>query len=115
MKISKIKVENFRSINSAEIDLTRFSIFVGQNNHGKTNFFEAIEWFYNAKSTPKDCYLNLDEKNTITVELTFDEVVESDIEKLTNEATKTKIRNILGESKTFKSRKLVLIIRESIL
>ena len=105
MKISKIKVENFRSINSAEIDLTRFSIFVGQNNHGKTNFFEAIEWFYDAKSTPKDCYLNLDEKNTITVELTFDEVVESDIEKLTNEATKTKIRNILGESKTFQIKK----------
>lgn len=105
MKISKIKVENFRSIHSAEVDLSRFSIFVGQNNHGKTNFFEAIEWFYNSKSTPTDCYLNLDEKNTITVELTFNDVVESDIEKLTADATKTKIRNILGESKTFRIKK----------
>lgn len=105
MKISNVKVENFRSIRSSEIDLTRFSIFVGQNNHGKTNFFEAIEWFYNAKSTLKDCYFNLDESNTITVELTFDEVVESDIDKLTNDATKTKIRNMLGESRKFKIKK----------
>ena len=47
MKISKIKIDNFRSIEQAEFDLTDFNIFVGQNNSGKTNFFEAIEYFYN--------------------------------------------------------------------
>jgi len=46
MKISKIIVENYRSIQKVEVDIDKFSIFVGQNNHGKTNFFETIEWFY---------------------------------------------------------------------
>jgi len=49
MKISKIIVENYRSIKRVEVKPTRFSVFVGQNNHGKTNFFEAIEWYFKAK------------------------------------------------------------------
>ena len=47
MKISRIKIENFRSIKSTEFVTSDFNIFVGQNNCGKTNFFEAIEFFYN--------------------------------------------------------------------
>lgn len=42
MKISKIIVENYRSIKRVEVEPNRFSIFIGQNNHGKTNFFEAV-------------------------------------------------------------------------
>ncbi len=47
MKITRIKIENFRSIEFTEIALGAFNVLVGQNNHGKTNFFEAIDWFYN--------------------------------------------------------------------
>lgn len=47
MKISKIKIENFRSIQQTEFNTTDFNIFVGQNNCGKTNFFEALEFFFN--------------------------------------------------------------------
>jgi putative ATP-dependent endonuclease of OLD family len=46
MKISKIRIENFRSIESAVFEPTDFNIYVGQNNCGKTNFFEAIEFFF---------------------------------------------------------------------
>jgi AAA15 family ATPase/GTPase len=46
MNVSKITVKNFRSLKNAEIVPDCFSIFVGQNNHGKTNLFEAIEWFF---------------------------------------------------------------------
>ncbi len=44
MRISKIVIQKFRSISDAEILPSEFSLFVGQNNHGKTNLFEAIEW-----------------------------------------------------------------------
>jgi len=47
MKISKITIQNFRSIKNAEIQLSDFNIFVGQNNSGKTNLFEALEFFFN--------------------------------------------------------------------
>lgn len=105
MKIARIRVENFRSLKDVEVDVTRFTIFVGQNNHGKTNLFEAVEWFYSAKSSPADCYFNRDTSNGILVEVTFDDVVETDIEKLTTDTSKTKIRNMLGDFKSFSVRK----------
>ncbi len=43
MRIEKITIKNFRSIKEAIINPQRFNIFVGQNNHGKSNLFEAIE------------------------------------------------------------------------
>ena len=46
MKISTIQINNFRSIEKIDLSLEKFNLFVGQNNHGKTNIFEAIEWFY---------------------------------------------------------------------
>lgn len=106
MKISKITVTNYRSIKQLEaLGVDLFNIFVGQNNHGKTNLFEAIEWFFNAKSSSDDEHFNRDPNNQICVEIVFDTVEESDIEKLTTDANKTKIRNLLGEYKTFSVRK----------
>ena len=49
MRISRIHVQNFRSIRDTEIQPTKFSLLVGMNNHGKTNVFEAINWFYTGK------------------------------------------------------------------
>lgn len=51
MKISRFLIKNFRSIEEASFNCTDFNIFVGQNNAGKTNFFEAVDWFFNG--TPK--------------------------------------------------------------
>ncbi len=101
MKIQKIVVDNYRSIKKVEVEPSKFSIFIGQNNHGKTNFFEAIEWFYNAKSSDDEEHCQKESGNIIQVEIQFDEVTDSDIDKLTTEANKTKIRNILGEFTSF--------------
>ncbi len=101
MKISKIIVQNYRSIERVEVNPSKFSIFIGQNNHGKTNFFEAIEWFYNSKSSNEEEYCRKDSDNKIQVEITFDDVLETDIEKLTSDTNKTKIRNILNGSTSF--------------
>lgn len=54
MRIAKIRIENFRSIQSADIQPSEFSIFVGQNNHGKTNLFEALDWFYTGAGDPAE-------------------------------------------------------------
>lgn len=51
MKISRILIKNFRSIRKADFTCTDFNIFVDQNNAGKTNYFEAIDWFF--KGLPK--------------------------------------------------------------
>lgn len=101
MRISKIIAKNYRSIQEVEVYPNKFSVFVGQNNHGKTNFFEAIEWFYTAKSSQEDEHFNRDKENTISVEIFFEDVIDSDIEKLTAEANKTKIRDMLDDNTTF--------------
>jgi len=101
MKISKIVVENYRSVKRVELKPGEFSIFIGQNNHGKTNLFEAIEWFYNAKSSGEEEYFQKKSGNTINVEISFDGVESADIDKLSTDASKTKIRDMLGEAISF--------------
>ncbi len=69
MYISHIKVTNFRSIKYLDIDFSEFNILVGQNNHGKTNFFDSIDWFDWAKKTD-----NFDKNiitNEIEIEITY--------------------------------------------
>lgn len=46
MKITKIKIHNFRSIVDAEIEVYDFLVLVGANNAGKSNVVNAIRCFY---------------------------------------------------------------------
>ncbi len=46
MKIQKIKIHNFRSIRDIEINLSNYSLLVGENNSGKSNIFSALRIFY---------------------------------------------------------------------
>jgi putative ATP-dependent endonuclease of OLD family len=73
MIIKKITIENFRSLQQVELDLENFNIQVGQNNHGKTNYFEAIRWFFNGFVTKetKDNILCKSSDGDVTVEITF--------------------------------------------
>ncbi len=52
MKIEKIEIDNFKSLNNFKIENPNpFSVFVGANGVGKSNIFEALEYLnYKAKS-----------------------------------------------------------------
>lgn len=50
MRITRICVRNFRSIEDISISVKNLNILVGQNNHGKTNFLNAISWFFQGGS-----------------------------------------------------------------
>jgi len=105
MRIARITVENFRSIESVSVVPNAFSIFVGQNNHGKTNFFGAIEWFFTAKSSSDEERFCKQQGAKISVQLDFESVLETDIQKLSTEAAKTKIQTMLDGSTSFSVRK----------
>ena len=50
MKINKIHIKNFKSITTIKLDnISSFSIFAGANGVGKSNIFEAIEFFKKVK------------------------------------------------------------------
>lgn len=107
MKISKIVIDNFRSIEHAEINFSEFNILVGQNNHGKTNTLEAIEWFYLGVGS----YENIARKSgsssdQILVEVTFTDA-QGGIEKMKNEKNKATISKKIGESEEVIIRRII--------
>lgn len=114
MKITRIEVENFKSIEKYDFGISDFNVFVGQNNHGKTNFFEALSWFDSGKVTEKD-YRNYDKQNEVKVRVHFEGATE-EIASLPDGTYKTKMQNTIGENdafiveKTSSNEKRVLIV-----
>ena len=98
MKINRIKIENFRSIQKTEFTTTDFNIFVGQNNCGKTNFFEAIEFFFNGVRRGENINELKYKRNfqkEILVEIEFSGALNG-ASLMQNQANKTKIENVLN-------------------
>lgn len=100
MKINRIKVKNFRSIKEANFLSTDFNILVGQNNCGKTNLFEAIEFFFNG--VPKGLNINdlkykRLEANEILVEIEFQGAI-AGVASMQNASNKTKLDRLVGTS-----------------
>ena len=40
--ISKVRIKNYRSIESLDLELSMFNLVLGQNNTGKSNFLRAL-------------------------------------------------------------------------
>ncbi len=100
MKISKITITNFRSIKQASFVCNDFNTFVGQNNSGKTNLFEAIEFFYNGvgKGTNvSDIPFDRDTTQEVVVELEFTGALEG-VERMKNEKNATAMKSALGDN-----------------
>lgn len=98
MKITRIKIVNFRSIKETEFTTTDFNIFVGQNNCGKTNFFEAIDFFFNGisrGSSINDLKFKRIPENEILVEIEFTDAQDG-AAKMRHEGNRGKIQNTLG-------------------
>lgn len=96
MKINTIKIKNFRSIEDADIICSDLNLFVGQNNSGKTNLFEALEWFYTSKGNQEEIQFKRETGREILVEVTFTNV-QNGLENMRNETNKTKIKNMVGD------------------
>jgi AAA15 family ATPase/GTPase len=104
MKVSRITIKNYRSLRDVDIDSDSFNVFVGQNNHGKTNLFEAIEWFYSGRGEIMEIRHVDSGSADVEVEVEFSGVKDG-IERITNEENKTKLRNILGEADTMRVKR----------
>lgn len=81
MRIKKAHIENFRSIRKIDIDFENLMIFIGQNNHGKTNILLALDFFFDSASRLKTedffVYREVGD-NKLLVEITFDELTDEE-------------------------------------
>ncbi|WP_456325756.1 ATP-dependent nuclease [Desulfonauticus submarinus] len=101
MKIKSISIKNYRSIERIDdLILDTFNIFVGQNNHGKTNFFEAINWFFGGfqrgEDKKKTIFNNDDTARDIEVVIKF-EGLQDAINRMSNATHKTKLKEIFED------------------
>ena len=114
MKISRIKIRNFRSLKDVEIIPSDFNIFVGQNNHGKTNFFEAIDWFFSGMRKGDDINkikFGRSGEIEVSVEIEFKEAQDG-ANKMKNEANKTKMLGVLDGQDTVVVKRSSLDIKK---
>ena len=94
-----------------------FNIFVGQNNCGKTNLFEALEFFFNGyKGDIRELIFKRSSDLEMSVEIEFSDIQDG-LSKMQNEKNKTTLSSKLGDadtvcirrsSKDIKKRKLYI-------
>ncbi len=112
MKIKRIRIEGYRSVNDAiELELGNVNALIGSNNVGKTNILNAIwsvlgkDWVTVNSFAENDLYQN-DQEKDIDIEVEFEEpykyeqykgVEAIDIPKIAFRYTKYKIGEHAGE------------------
>ncbi|WP_219633484.1 AAA family ATPase, partial [Stenotrophomonas maltophilia] len=97
VKISRVHIENFRSIETCDVSFSDFNIIVGQNNTGKTNFFEAISWFYSGSTAADSMKYRKDSTLEVVVTIHFTGAQQG-ANNMLNEGNKAKILSVLGDS-----------------
>ncbi|MBB6337769.1 recombinational DNA repair ATPase RecF [Xanthomonas arboricola] len=97
MKISRVSIKNFRSIQECEVGLSDFNTIVGRNNSGKTNFFDAVAWFYSGSSIARDMRYGRDPEKEVVVSVEFTGA-QHGAENMVNEGNKQKMLAVLAGS-----------------
>ncbi|GAL02933.1 predicted ATP-dependent endonuclease OLD family [Photobacterium aphoticum] len=87
MKIKNIEIVNWRSIKQLNMDFEDLMIMIGQNNHGKSNVLNAILFFF-GEIKPQSLDFN-EEQGELYVEVTFDELDQSDLSTFSKYVTAT--------------------------
>lgn len=80
MHISNIKIKNYRGIKSDELDTSIFTCIIGENNAGKSTILLATSLFFSGTSLSKSDFH--DKEEPIEIELTFSEINDGDINRL---------------------------------
>lgn len=101
MRFRSLTISNFRSIESLTIFCPELVVFVGPNNHGKSNILFGIEFFLNpgAKLLVSDCFSRSDTSCAVYVDATFEGLTEQE---------RNTFRKYLREDGTVRIKKTVL-------
>lgn len=91
--ISKINIQNFKSIINQEFELSSFTPLVGYNNAGKSNILEAIKWVLR-KTSLSSSYFN-DLTQPIVVSASIDGISEEILENI-DQAHRARIEPFLN-------------------
>jgi hypothetical protein len=95
VRITKIAVDHFCSIEHADLSPSEFNVLVGQNNHGKTNVFEALNWFYSGKGDIANIRFGRTGNAEVSVEVEFSGV-QAALLTMKNDKNRASIEKVIG-------------------
>lgn len=80
MKLKQIEINKFRSIEQVSVSVDTLSMFIGENNAGKSNILRAVELFYqdSVKDIDEECFYFKNRNEPISIVLTFDRLTGHD-------------------------------------
>jgi putative ATP-dependent endonuclease of OLD family len=104
VRLQKVVADNFCSIEHAEFYPSIFNVLVGQNNHGKTNFFEALSWFYSGKGDVNLLRFGRKGGAEVCVEVEFSGV-QSGLASMKNDKNRTSIERVVGGEDSIRSKR----------
>ncbi|GEM_PF-418646 len=84
VKISLVRIKNFRALTDVSIPFDCITTFIGPNGAGKSTVLRALDWYFNGKPgalTEKDCSFSNTSEN-IEVQVTFGDLTAKDREAL---------------------------------
>lgn len=102
MKLNRVIIKGFRSYGAkTEIDISRLTAFIGENDVGKTSVLEALDAFFNRTIEPQDFN---NRKKTISVGCIFSDVPKRIFlkKRLHMSLKKEKILNVDGNLEIYK-------------
>ncbi len=102
MKIQRVKIHNWRSIKNIDISFENLMVFIGQNNHGKSNILSALLFFFGVNNCVE---LDFNKgEDQIFIEVTFIDLDDHDkaqfAKYLTSESSIT-VRKQINKGESF--------------
>ena len=86
MKLRWLHIQGFRSIREITLEVDGFLCFIGQNNHGKSNIFQALDLFFSSGTRgiiPDIFFRSLNETaREVVIEARFEDLSQAETEKL---------------------------------
>jgi hypothetical protein len=104
VQITKVVIDQFCSVEHAEVFPSMFNVLVGQNNHGKTNVFEALNWFYTNKGDVKQLRFGRKGEAEVSVEVEFTGV-QAALASMKNEKNRVSIEKVIGTEDWIRSKR----------
>ncbi|HTV08488.1 MAG TPA: AAA family ATPase [Candidatus Aquilonibacter sp.] len=104
MRINRVVIDNFCSIHHAEISPSEFNVFVGQNNHGKTNLFEALNWFYTNQGDISALRFGRTGDAEVSVEIEF-VGVQTALALMKNDKNRASIEKLIGTEDSIRAKR----------
>ena len=93
MRISKIHIENFRGLKEIDLTPSQMNCIIGENNAGKSTALLAINLFLNGTKISESDYY--DKSKEIFIDITFSDLNENDLNKISDEENRSRIQNII--------------------